>query len=85
VGSYELRKRHFLQLWCENATLRAKALNERALAMTAAFGLTKREFQQRIASLAAQLEVTEPDLADLRRYGEQQGLSPSVARIDSLD
>jgi hypothetical protein len=84
VGSYELRKRHFLQLWCEDTPLRARTLNERALAMTAAFGLTKGELRQRIAALARQLEVPEPDLADLRRYGEQHGLRISIARLDSL-
>ena len=84
VGSYELRKRHFLQLWCEDAALRARALNERALAMTAAFGLTKEDLRQRVETLARQLEVPEPDLTDLRRYGEQHGLHTSVARLDSL-
>jgi hypothetical protein len=84
VGSYELRKRHFLQLWCEDAALRARALNERALAMTAMFGLTKEEFWQRVATLARQLEVPEPDLAGLRHHGEQHGLRISVARLDSL-
>ena len=84
VGSYELRKRHFLQLWCEDAALRAQVLSERALAMTAAFGLTKGELRQRIAALARQLEVPRPDLTDLRRYGEQHGLHTSVARLDSL-
>jgi hypothetical protein len=79
-----MRKRHFLQLWCGHAALRAQALNERALAMTATFGLTKEELRQRIAALATQLEVPEPDLADLRRYGEQHGLHTSVARLDSL-
>lgn len=84
VGSYELRKRHFLQLWCEDAALRARALNERALAMTAAFGLTKGELRQRVTGLARQLEVPEPSLPDLRRYGEQENLRTSVARLDSL-
>jgi hypothetical protein len=85
VGSYELRKRHFLQLWCEDAALRARVLNERALAMTAVFGLTKQELRERIAALARQLEVPALDLADLRRYGEQHGLHTSVARIDGLE
>jgi hypothetical protein len=85
LGSFEMRKRRFLQLWCDNAALRSRALNERALAMTATFGVTKDELRQRIATLATQLEVPEPDLAALRRYGEQNGLHPSVARLDRLD
>jgi hypothetical protein len=84
VGSYELRKRHFLQLWCEDVALRVRALNERALAMTAAFGLTTEALRQRVAAAARQLEVREPAIADLRRYGEEHGMHISVARLDSL-
>jgi hypothetical protein len=84
LGSYELRKRHFLQLWCEDPALRAQALNERALAMTSASGLSREELRQRIATLAAQLEVPGPSLTDLRRYGVQRGLHINVARLDSL-
>jgi AAA domain len=39
----------------------------------------------RTAALARQLDVTEPSLADLRRYGEQQKLHAHVARLDALE
>jgi hypothetical protein len=85
VGSYELRKRHFLQLWCEDTALRTRALNERALAMTANFSLTKAGLLQDVAALARQLDVPEPDLADLRRFAEQDGRRTVMARLDSLE
>jgi hypothetical protein len=85
VGSYELRKRHFLQLWCEDTALRTRALNERALAMTANSSLTKAGLLQDVAALARQLDIPEPDLADLRRFAEQDGRRTVIARLDSLE
>jgi len=85
VGSYELRKRHFLQLWCDDTGLRRRALIERALAMTSASDITgTADLRQRVAALAAQLEIAEPTLADLREYGHQHRMNAAVARLDAL-
>jgi hypothetical protein len=66
LGSYELRNRHFLQLWCEDPALRAQAVKTRALAMTATWGLTDEELRPHVAALATQLKIPQPDIADLR-------------------
>lgn len=85
VGSYELRKRHFLQLWCDDTGLRRRALIERALAMTSNSDITtKADLRQRVTFLARQLEVAEPSLADLRQYGHQRRMVSAVARLDAL-
>lgn len=86
LGSYELRKRHFLQLWCQDADLRRSALSERALGMTSFSGITSQaDLRKRIAALAEQLEIAEPSLADLRQYGNQHRMHASVARMDALE
>lgn len=86
VGSYELRKRHFLQLWCEDTGLRRRALIERALSMTSDTGITtKADLRQRATSLARQLEIAEPTLADIREHGHQHRMNTAVARLDALE
>lgn len=85
VGSYELRKRHFVQLWCDDTGLRRRALIERALAITSASDITSTaDLRQRVTFLARQLEIAEPTLADLRKYGNQHRMSAAVARLDAL-
>ena len=86
VGSYELRKRHFLQLWCDDAGLRRRALIERALAMTSASDITSTaDMRQRVTGLATQLEIAEPSLTDLREYGHQHRMHAAVARLAALE
>ena len=86
LGSYELRKRHFLQLWCQDADLRRSALSQRALGMTSSSDIiSQADLRKRIAALARQLEIAEPSLADLRQYGNQHHLHASVARMDALE
>jgi hypothetical protein len=86
VGSYELRKRHFLQLWCDDTGLRRRALIERALAMTSASDIASTaDLRQRVAFLAGQLEIAEPSLADLREYGLQHRMNAALARLDALE
>jgi hypothetical protein len=85
VGSYELRKRHFLQLWCDDAGLRRRALIERGLAMTSASDITTAaDMRQRVTALAGQLQVAEPSLTDLREYGHKHGMHAAIARLDAL-
>lgn len=85
VGSYELRKRHFLQLWCDDAGLRRRALIERALAMTSSPEIaSSADLRQRVTALAGQLEAAAPTLADLRDYGREHRLNAALARLDAL-
>lgn len=85
VGSYELRRRHFLQLWCDDQGLRRRAVMERALAMTSASDIASTaDLRQRVALLAGQLEVAEPSLEALREYGVQHRMHAAVARLDAL-
>jgi hypothetical protein len=86
LGSYELRRRHFLQLWCQDAGLRRSAVMERALSMTSSSDVTSQaDLRKRIAALARQLEIAEPSVADLRQYGTKHRLHASVARMDALE
>lgn len=85
VGSYELRKRHFLQLWCDDTGLRRRALIERALAMTSSSEIASwAALRQRVTSVARQLEAAEPTRADLREYARQHRMNAALARLDAL-
>lgn len=81
----ELRKRHFLQLWCDDTGLRRRALIERALAMTSASDISRTaDLRRRVTFLAQQLEIPEPSLADLREYGHKHRMHAAIARLDAL-
>jgi hypothetical protein len=86
LGSYLLRKRYFLQLWSDDARQRRDAVMNRALAMTQSPDVaTRADLRERVAALSRQLEVPEPNLADLRSYGEQHDKHVLVARLDGLE
>jgi hypothetical protein len=86
VGSFELRRHHFLQLWCEDAGLRRRAAQERALGLTQTRDVRRRaDLDKRVAELAGRLEVRPPSVAELREYGERHGLHSQVARLDQLE
>jgi hypothetical protein len=85
IGSFELRRRHFLQLWCDDTALRRRVLNDRALGIARTRDVTTRnDLEQRLAELADLLEVPAPDIAQLREYGEAEGQHARVARLDEL-
>ncbi|MEE6258065.1 hypothetical protein [Plantactinospora sonchi] len=85
LGSFELRRRHFLQIWCDDAGLRRRAVLERALNMTRAADIeTGEELGRRIDALARQLGVSVPTLTQLRRYGREHNLHAHLARLDAL-
>lgn len=86
VGSFQLRKRHFLQLWCDDTGLRRRAVQERALGMARLHEVrTQADLNGRIGSLAAQLEVTAPSLAELRAYATGNRMHDHLAHLDALD
>ena len=86
LGSYLLRKRYFLQLWSDDARQRRDAVMNRALAMTQSRDVATRvDLRERVAALSRQLEVPEPNLADIRSYGEQHDKHVLVACLDGLE
>ncbi|MEU8271121.1 hypothetical protein AB0B89_28670 [Sphaerisporangium sp. NPDC049002] len=85
VGSFQLRKHHFLQLWCDDAELRGRAVKERALAMARSHEVeTQADLMGRIDALASQLEVTGPTIAQLRSYAKSNRLHDHLAHLDDL-
>ena len=85
VGSFELRRRHFLQLWCDDSALRRRVLMDRALGIAQTRNVTTRaELTERTSELAELLEVPAPEVAELRSYGDAEGLFAGVASLDEL-
>jgi hypothetical protein len=86
LGSFELRKRYFLQLWSDDAGQRRQAVMDRALAMTQSPDvITKMDLCERVTTLSRQLEVPEPSLTDIREYGEEHDMHIRLARLDALE
>jgi len=85
LGSFELRRRHFLQLWCDDSTLRRSVLMDRALGIAQTRDVaTRDDLLERMAELAQLLEVAVPGVAELRAHGEAEGQHARVARLDEL-
>jgi hypothetical protein len=85
LGSYELRRHHFAQLWCDDIETRRRALYERALSLTRAVGVnTEENLLGRIAPVARRLEVPVPNPAELREFALRSGKSREAARLEAL-
>jgi hypothetical protein len=85
LGSYRLCKRHFLQIWSDDAGQRRQAVMHRALAMTQSPDVTTMaDLRQRVTALSRQLEVPEPSITDIRSYGGQHDMRVHLARLDGL-
>ncbi|MFC7380627.1 hypothetical protein [Sphaerisporangium rhizosphaerae] len=85
VGSFQLRKYHFLQLWCDDQDLRGRAVAERALGMARLSEVrTQNDLVERIGVLADRLEVKPPSVADLRAYATTNGLHDHLSHLDAL-
>jgi hypothetical protein len=85
IGSFELRRRHFLQLWCDDTALRRRVLMDRALGIAQTRDVSTREdLVERMSELAELLEARAPSLAELRTHGETEGQVTRVARLDDL-
>ncbi|MEU0517137.1 hypothetical protein [Streptosporangium sp. NPDC006007] len=86
MGSFQLRERHFLQLWCDDAELRRRAVQERALGMARLREVRTREDPvARIDGLATQLEVAPPTLAHLRAYANSRCMHDHLVHLDALE
>jgi hypothetical protein len=86
LGSFEVRRQTFLQLWCDDPAMRRRAVLERAGAMVRAGSVRGiEELADRLTNLAAQLEVNPPDPLELRTYAKSQNddiLQVALSRMD---
>ncbi|WP_336207178.1 hypothetical protein [Nonomuraea sp. LPB2021202275-12-8] len=86
VGSYQLRRNHFLQLWCQDERLRRRAACERALGMARQREVrTRADLGRRMDALAAQLEIGALTVATLRDHAREHGLHERLAHLDALE
>jgi hypothetical protein len=86
LGSFELRRHHFLQLWCDDAKLRRRAMLDRALGLAqlrAVKILT--DLTPRLETLARQLDVAVPTIAELREHAQRNQQYDRLMRIDALE
>ncbi|MFC4529324.1 hypothetical protein [Sphaerisporangium dianthi] len=85
VGSFQLRKYHFLQLWCDDADVRGRAVAERALGMARLSEVrTQDDLAERVGMLADRLEVAAPSISDLRAYARTNHLRDHLDHLDAL-
>lgn len=85
VGSYELRRHHFAQLWCDDAGVRRRAVRERALSMSRSRGVDSvDDLRERVAPVARALQVPAPSFDELRMFAVRSGRAREVARLDAL-
>lgn len=86
IGSYQLRKSHFIQLWTNNRELRQRALMERALGVSRLPEVRSRDdLTNRTGALADQLELSWPTMDQLRKFAERQGKHLHLAHLDGLN
>lgn len=85
LGSFEVRRQYFLQLWCDDPGVRRRAVLERGARMAGARGVgTRATLVARVSALASQLDVSPPDLDAIRAYAQRNNLPEAVARLDAL-
>ncbi|ABW10930.1 conserved hypothetical protein [Parafrankia sp. EAN1pec] len=85
VGSYELRRHHFAQLWCDDAEVRRRAVRERALGLSRSRGVDSADdLRERVAPVARALQVPAPSLDELRTFAARSGRTREVARLEAL-
>ncbi|MEN3615798.1 hypothetical protein AAH979_40690 [Plantactinospora sp. ZYX-F-223] len=83
LGSFEVRRWIFLQLWCEDRNARQRAVLERARSIVRAGGARSAdELAGRLTELAGQLEVPAPSADHVRRYTEREGDDPWAANLE---
>jgi hypothetical protein len=85
LGSYELRRHHLLQLWCDDRGLRRRAVLERALGIAQLPEVdTVAALDRRVRQLAGALEVTAPTFEEIRRHATDTGALHRLGHLDAL-
>jgi hypothetical protein len=86
LGSFELRQRLFLQLWCDDRTLRRRTVMERALGIAQTREITTQAaLLTWAATIARQLEVDPVGVAEIRKHAEEAGQQDRLSRLDALE
>lgn len=86
LGSFELRRHHFLQLWCHDAGLRGRAVLDRALGIVQLRAVqTLADLTPRVEAIAGQLEVAPPTIVDLRKHAQTSRQYDRLMRLDALE
>jgi hypothetical protein len=86
LGSFELRRHHFLQLWCNDAGLRRRAALDRALGLVQLRAVkTLPDLTTRLEGLARQLGVAAPTIPELRRHAQRNQQYDRLVRLDTLE
>ncbi|HXM55992.1 MAG TPA: hypothetical protein VOB72_11435 [Candidatus Dormibacteraeota bacterium] len=81
LGSFDVSRDHFIQLWCDDEAMRRRALLERSLLFANVRTKSREELLERADAVARQLEVAPPDLVELRRYAASQVQGDRAARF----
>jgi len=85
AGTFCTYRNQFIQVWCDDDTIRRAALFERAFLMVRAPELaTVAEYEHRLAAFARQLELPPIDAQAVRRRAIAKGRHDLVSRIDAL-
>lgn len=82
IGSFELRRRQFLQIWCDDAALRERAVLERGIDLACLHDEMDdhARLERQISDLAHALAVPVPSMGRLRRHAMgSRGVIPPMS------
>jgi hypothetical protein len=86
LGSFEVRRRTFLQLWCDDSAIRRAAVLERVGAMVRAGAVRSADaLGDRLASISALLEVEPPPARELLVHAQGRNDDGLTAALESLE
>ncbi|MCP3802074.1 hypothetical protein NLX83_22675 [Allokutzneria sp. A3M-2-11 16] len=85
IGSYRPFEQHFIQLWCNDARLRRRAAEERALSFLKTPQLnTRAALNEQLTYLCQQLEIDTLNADDLCVIARNRDESQAIEILDSL-
>lgn len=85
LGSFEVHRASFLQLWCDDAEARQHAVLDRVGRIVKTRVIRDAdELGRRFSDLAGQLQVTTPGIADLRRFAREENDESLLSMVEDL-
>jgi len=86
IGDYDLKIGYFMQIWCDDKTLRRKAALDRTLRMVKNQQqyIRRQTVQERLHLLVRQLQTSELTFADLQQRAMETGMRDMVNVLDNL-